>query len=187
MLMEQRIGFGPRLGALLIDCVLVGVLVAVLGGVIGGMFGAAAGGAGAALSTGASSDAQTAAAMGGIIGALLGMAIAFAVIGCVYFLLEGFTGYTLGKLMLGIRIANADGTQAPVSKLLMRWAVKNNNFILSVFAAATGVRLLATLGSLGGLVIFIGCFLALGASKQALHDRICDTAVWPKNMVKPAM
>ncbi|HEY6853610.1 MAG TPA: RDD family protein [Gemmatimonadales bacterium] len=185
--MEQRVGFGPRLGALLIDCVLVGVLVAVLGGVVGGMFGAAAGGAGSALSSGTGTDAQTAAAMGGMIGALAGMIIAAAVLGLVYFLIEGFTGFTLGKLMLGIRIANADGTQAAVSKLLLRWAVKNNDFILSVLAAATGVRLLGTLGNLGFLVIFIGCFLALGASKQALHDRICDTAVWPKALVKAAM
>jgi uncharacterized RDD family membrane protein YckC len=185
--MEQRIGFGPRLGALLIDCVLVGVLVAVLGGTIGGMFGAAAGGAGAAMSTGTGSDAQTAAAMGGMLGALAGMLIAAAVLTLAYFLIEGFTGYTLGKLMLGIRIGNADGTQAPVSRLLLRWAVKNNSFLLRVLAVATGVRLLATLGSLGGLVYFIGCFLALGASKQALHDRICDTAVWPKKMIKPAM
>ena len=185
--MEQRIGFGPRLGALLIDCVLVVVLVAVLGGTIGGMFGAAAGGAGAAISTGTGSGAQNAAAMGGMLGALAGMLIAAAVLGLVYFLIEGFTGYTLGKLMLGIRIANADGTQAPVSRLLLRWAVKNNNFLLTVLAAATGVRFLVTLGSLGGLVIFVGCFLALGASKQALHDRICDTAVWPKKMIKPAM
>ena len=185
--MEQRIGFGPRLGALLIDCVLVGVLVAVLGGMIGGIFGAAAGGTGAALSSGTGADAQSAAAMGGMFGAIAGMIIAAAVLGLAYFLLEGFTGYTLGKLMLGIRIANADGTQAPVSKLLLRWAVKNNNFILSVLAVVTGISVFRTLGSLGGLVFFIGCFLALGASKQALHDRICDTAVWPKNMVKPAM
>jgi uncharacterized RDD family membrane protein YckC len=185
--MEQRIGFGPRLGALLIDLVLVVILAVVLGGFIGGMFGAAAGGGGAALSTGTGSDAQSAAAMGGVIGAVLGMAIAGTLIGCVYSLLEGFTGYTLGKLMLGMRIASADGTQAPVSKLLLRWAVKNNKFLLSVVAIATGVRFLATLGNLGALVIFIGCFLALGASKQALHDRICDTAVWPKKLVRAAM
>jgi uncharacterized RDD family membrane protein YckC len=185
--MEQRIGFGPRLGALLIDCVLVGVLVAVLGGMIGGMFGAAAGGTGAAMSSSTGADAQSAAAMGGMFGAIAGMIVAAALLGLAYFLLEGFTGYTLGKLMLGIRIANADGTRAPVSKLLLRWAVKNNNFILNILAVATGISVFRTLGSLGGLVFFIGCFLALGASKQALHDRICDTAVWPKNMVKPAM
>ena len=185
--MEQRIGFGPRLGALLIDCILVGVLVAVLGGTIGGMFGAAAGGAGAALSSGGGSDAQAAAAMGGMFGAIAGMIIAAAVLGLAYFLIEGFTGYTLGKLLLGMRIANADGTQAQVSKLLARWAVKNNNSIFSILAVATGVHAFRPLGSLGGLVIFVGCFLALGASKQALHDRICDTAVWPKAMVKAAM
>jgi uncharacterized RDD family membrane protein YckC len=157
--------------------VLVCVLVGVLGGVVGGMFGVAAGGAGAAMSSGTGSEAQTAAAMGGMIGALAGMIIAAAVLGLAYFLIEGFTGFTLGKLMLGMRIANADGTQAAVPKLLTRWAVKNNNFIFSVLAAVAGVKFLATLGTLGALVIFVGCFLALGASKQALHDRICETRV----------
>src|SRR5260370_11404762 len=124
--MEQRMGCGPRLGALLIDCVLVVVLVAVLGGTIGGMFGAAAGGAGAAMSTGTGSGAQSAAAVGGMLGALAGMIIALAVLGLVYFLIEGFTGDTLGKLMLGIRIANADGAQTPGSRLLLRWAGKKH-------------------------------------------------------------
>ncbi|HEY6808565.1 MAG TPA: RDD family protein [Gemmatimonadales bacterium] len=184
--MEQRIGFGPRLGALLIDAVICGVLVGVFGGVIGGMLGAMAGGAGAALSSGSGHDAASTAAMGGMIGAVAGIVIATVVISLVYFLIEGFTGLTLGKLILGMQVANADGTRAPTSKLLARWACKNNNAILTILAGLTGLGFLKVLGTLGGLAFLVGCFFAISASKQALHDRICDTAVWPRKLIRAA-
>lgn len=180
--MENRIGFGKRLGALLLDCVIVGVLVVLLGGAVGGMLGLTAGGLAAA-----GEDAAAGAMSGAAIGAILGMVAAMAVIGLVYFLLEGFTGYTLGKLLLGIRIANEDGSQAAVSTLLARWALKNINFVLTVAAVMTGVELLRVLGNVGGLVILVGCFLVLGVSKQALHDRIVKTAVYPKGLVHAAV
>jgi uncharacterized RDD family membrane protein YckC len=176
--MEQRIGFGKRLGALLLDCVIVGVLVVVLGGAVGGMLGFSAAGLGDAESGAMSSAAA--------MGAMAGMVAAAAVIGLVYFLMEGFTGYTLGKLILGIRIANEDGSQAAVPTLLARWALKNINFLLTVVALFTGVELLRVLGNVGGLVIFVGCFLVLGMSRQALHDRLAKTAVYPKGMVRAA-
>jgi uncharacterized RDD family membrane protein YckC len=180
--MENRIGFGKRLGAMVLDVILCGVLVAVAGGVVGGMLGLGAG----SLAAG-QGDAAAGAMSGAALGAVMGMIAAAAVIGCVYFLVEGFTGYTLGKLILGIRVANADGTQAPVSTLLARWALKNVNFVLTVVALLTGIELIRVLGNVGGLVIFVGCFLVLGVSKQALHDRIVHTAVYPKNMVRAAV
>ncbi|HYT82891.1 MAG TPA: RDD family protein [Gemmatimonadales bacterium] len=180
--MENRIGFGKRLGAMILDIILCGVLVGVLGGVVGGMLGLGAG----SLAAG-QGDAAAGAMSGAALGAMMGMIAAAAVIGCVYFLVEGFTGYTLGKLILGIRVANADGSQAPVSTLLARWALKNINFVLTVVALLTGIELIRMLGNVGGLVIFVGCFLVLGVSKQALHDRIVNTAVYPKNMVRAAV
>jgi len=179
--MENRIGFGKRLGAMVLDVILCGVLVGVAGGVVGGMLGLGAG----SLAAG-QGDAAAGAMSGAALGAMMGMIAAAAVIGCVYFLIEGFTGYTLGKLILGIRVANADGTQAPVSTLLARWALKNINFVMTVVALLTGIELIRVLGNVGGLVIFVGCFLVLGVSKQALHDRIVNTAVYPKNMVRAA-
>jgi uncharacterized RDD family membrane protein YckC len=120
------------------------------------------------------------------MGAMMGVIAAAAVLGTVYFLVEGFTGYTLGKLLLGIRVASADGRQAPVSQLLARFAMKNINFLCTVLAALTGVALLATLGNLLGLAIFVGCFFVLGASRQALHDMVAKTAVYPKDKIAPA-
>ena len=185
--MEQRIGFGKRLGALALDCVFVIILSVVGGTTIGGWFGAytgalTAGAASAAAS--ASGDAQAAAAMGGIFGAIIGMALAATVIGTVYFLLEGFTGYTLGKFILGIRIASDDGTAAGIGKLLFRYLVKNSNLVLSLVALFTGVTALATLGKVAGLLIFVGCFFTLGMKRQAFHDMIAKTAVYPKGAIK---
>jgi uncharacterized RDD family membrane protein YckC len=176
--MEQRIGFGKRLGALLLDCVIVGVLVVVLGGAVGGMLGLTAEGLAAA--------GQPGAMTGAAMGAMVGMMAAMAVIALVYFLMEGFTGYTLGKLILGIRIANEDGSQAGVSTLFARWALKNISSLLTVAAVITGIELFGVLGNVGGLVIFVGCFLVLGMSRQALHDRLVKTAVYPKGMIRAA-
>ncbi len=176
--MEQRIGFGKRLGALFLDLVIVCVAAFFAGGPIGAMLGVAGGAA--------VGQRPGAAALGGLMGALIGMALAAALISLVYFLVEGFTGYTLGKFLLGIRIANADGTEAPVSQLLTRYAVKHSNEILRMVGFFLGAPIIIRLGGLAGLIVFVGCFLALSADKQALHDRIAKTAVYPKTAVRPA-
>jgi uncharacterized RDD family membrane protein YckC len=184
--MEQRIGFGKRLGALVLDLILVCIVAWAGAGTIGGLLGGAA--AGAAMSGAAAGDSTAAAAalVGGFVGAIIAMVLAFAVIGTLYFLVEGFTGYTLGKLILGIRIANADGTAASLTTLLGRYLVKNCNFVLTLLGFLTGVHILVTLGRLGGLVIFVGCFFTLGAARQAIHDMIMKTAVYPKGVIRAA-
>src|SRR5262245_60197005 len=103
-----------RLGAWLIDCVIVAVLAFLGGSTIGGMLGA---GAGAAMGAG-DADATKNMAMGGMIGAVIGIVVAAALIGVVYNLIEGFTGWTLGKLLLGIQVGNQDGTKANTGQLL---------------------------------------------------------------------
>jgi uncharacterized RDD family membrane protein YckC len=176
---ENRIGFGMRLGAFLIDVVLVCVVGFLGGSSIGGMLGA---GAGAAMSSG-DADPMKGMAMGGFFGALIGAAIAIAVVGVIYNLVEGFTGWTLGKLLLGIQVGNQDGTRASMGQLLGRYALKNCHSILSILAVLTGVHLLSTLGSLGGLAIFIGCFFVLAGSRQAFHDMIAKTAVYKRSQL----
>ena len=185
--MEQRIGFGKRLGAFVLDCVLCGIIAGVGGTTIGGWLGAYTGAAAVAATTAAANagqDSQAAAAMGGLFGAIAGIIIAAYLIAVVYFLFEGLTGYTLGKLVLGIRIANDDGTAAGVGKLLYRYLLKNSSYFLALIALFTGVHALATLGNVAWLLIFIGCFFTLGVKKQAFHDMIAKTAVYPKGAIK---
>ncbi len=165
---EKRVGFGPRLGAYVIDGVLVVVLCLILGSVIGGLVGAGSG-----------SDAGSA-AVGGIMGMLAGVMLAVPVLGTIYFLIEGLFGFTLGKLILGLRVANADGSKGSIGLYLTRYAVKNISYILGLLSALLSISFIGTLGNIGALVIFIGCFFVLGASKQAFHDKIAKSAIFKK-------
>lgn len=183
--MEQRIGFGKRLGAWALDCVFVIILSFVGGTAIGGWLGAYTGAYTAgSLSGGAGDNAQAAAALGGVFGAIMGIALAATVIATVYFLLEGLTGYTLGKLILGIRIANEDGTKAGVGRLMLRWLVKNSSSVIMLLAVFTATTSLFTVSRLAGLIIFVGCFFTLGMKRQAFHDMAAKTAVYPKGAIK---
>lgn len=179
----ERKGFGPRLGAILVDMVFTIIGGVVVGAVLGGTLGALAG-AGAASSEGLSGEeAEAAAAVAGVLGGMIGIVLGVALVGILYGLIEAFTGASPGKMLIGLKIANADGTVASIGKLLGRYAIKNVLMLSSLLAALTGVAALGQLGGLLGLVVFIGCFFALGSARQALHDMIVGAAVYAKSDV----
>jgi uncharacterized RDD family membrane protein YckC len=169
--MQERIGFGKRFGALIIDGLVgtVGVVIAAffLGGVLGGLLGGLTGSEGGA-------------AVGGALGAMAGFTITAAIGFVIYGLIEPFYAASLGKMTLGISIGNADGTTADLSRQLLRYAIKNIVFVCATLAAITAVEAFDWIGGVLGFVVFIGCFFALGKSRQALHDMIAKTAVYPK-------
>jgi uncharacterized RDD family membrane protein YckC len=170
---DKRVGFGPRLGAALIDCVLVMVVGFVFGGIIGGALGLGAG----AL-TGAATDEAGAAAAAAAVGFVGGMMAGTLLVMVLYGLIEAFTGASPGKMILKLKIGTDDGRTAPTSTYVTRWAVKYSSSILSTLGLLTGLGFLGTIGSLAGLVILVGCFMVLGASKQAIHDLAAKTAVY---------
>jgi len=173
--MENRIGFGPRVCALLIDFALVMVASFLFGGTIGALFGAAGGAAGGATVTGPGSEA---AVLGGISGGMMGAMLGMYLISVLYALVEAFTGASPGKMILKIKIANVDGTEAASDVYLKRFGIKNVGSILGLVAAITGIELLGTIGAVLGMIIFLGMFLVFGANKQALHDVLAKTAVY---------
>ena len=176
--MEKRVGFGPRLGAALLDMVLICIVSLLFGGTLGALLGLGAGAiAGAA---GEGDSAAAAGAAGAAIGALGGMMIGIYVFGFLYSLIEAFTGASPGKMVLKLKIGVEDGRQAPVSTYAARWAVKYAGTLIGLLALMPGLHLLSAVGSLAGFVIFIGCFLVLGDKKQALHDMAAKTAVFKK-------
>jgi len=176
LIMNERIGFGQRLLAAIVDGLVIGIVGGILGSVLGGMLGA---GAGAAMSSGgAGDDAAAATAAGGMIGALAGAAIGIGLVSLGWIIWEGLTGQALGKMLLKIRIKKEDGTDAGKDKLLTRAAVKYSNSLLSLIGSLTGIAAITKLGSLAGLVIFVGCFFVLGQKRQAIHDLIAKTAVF---------
>ena len=59
--------------------------------------------------------------------------------------------------------------------------LKQSTNVMGLFAWLTGIEMLGTVGVGLGLIVFIGCFFALGSGKQALHDMVLKTAVYPKD------
>ncbi len=175
--MEKRIGFGLRFGAMLIDCVIIMVLAVVFGGMLGGLLGL---GAGAALGTGSETEGAAAAgaAAGAVLGALGGFAIGVALFGFLYSLIEGLTGASPGKRILKLKVGTADGHKAEIATYLTRWAVKYSGTLLGVLSVVLAAPVIGTLGTLANLVVFVGCFLVLGANRQAIHDMLAKTAVF---------
>lgn len=174
--MEKRIGFGRRLGAYLIDIVFIvglGYILISLTGDLLEQF----------VDFSKMNDEQINALSSQPImwtlSVLLPIAIVF--VSFIYNLLEGFTGFTLGKLMLGIQIGNQDGTPTEISKLMARYALKNISSIVGLIGLAAMISIINTIGSALGFVVTIGCFFALGEKKLALHDMLAKTAVYRKS------
>ncbi len=173
--MNERIGFGLRLGAYLIDTIVIWIIGGILGFVLGGVLGV---GVGATAGAGGSDEAAQAAALAGVMGAIVGTVIGVGIASIGWIAWEGLTGQALGKMLLKIRIKTEDGSKAGTDKLLTRAAVKYSPSILSLIGGLTKVSAISSLGNLAGLVIFIGCLMVLGQKRQAIHDMVAKTAVF---------
>ena len=175
----ERIGFGRRLGAYLLDVVVAGI-----GGFVIGMF-AGAGLTALFFASEMNEGMEEAEALGGgvvaFLGGMLGTFAGMMLIFLVIMLLEAFTGQTIGKMMLGIKNGDEDGAPAGSGKLITRAAVKYIGTILAFVAGLTGIAMLSTIGQLLGFAVFIGFFFILGEKKQGFHDMIAKTAVFNKS------
>jgi len=182
---QQRVGFGTRLIAYFIDTLIIVILewpvtifLAVFGMASGGAVGASIG----------SNNVEAVA--GGFVGALLG-SIGFTLVGMIafivlYFAIEIFTGYTLGKYIMGVKIYNQNGQKPSMQESLMRFGIKSSHFILVtltfvfLFISPTLANIFNILGLTVGTIVFLGYFMALGQHKQALHDKLSKTAVYKR-------
>jgi uncharacterized RDD family membrane protein YckC len=180
--MEKRVGFGVRAAATLIDMLIVGVVGfgvgAALGGMLGGSLGSALGGA-------SQEGAASGAAIGAALGAVLGAVAAFGGFVFLYSLIEAFTGASPGKMLLKLRVGTADGRRGSPVLYVKRWAVKYSGSVLGLLGAIPGLHVLGLLAPAAGVVIFVGCFVALGDRRQALHDLAAESAVFLKSDLLP--
>ncbi len=180
--MEKRIGFGPRLAAYVIDIVFVWILAGLIGRL-----------ATTFMAVQAQAQVDELMASNAMLAQIytpemLSMVVAATRISLIcifaeliYFSTEIFLGASVGKMLLGLKIANADGGNASVGALIGRYLLKHVKracTVLSFFALAAVFNFI---GSLFGFVIFIGCFFAAGDRHQALHDMVCKTIVVRKN------
>jgi uncharacterized RDD family membrane protein YckC len=179
----ERVGFGPRLGAYLIDAVVTLGIAAVTARPLSGLFPHALD---MVRTRAAITDPRMAERVGAFAETAARVAIAATIVTVVYFLAEGLLGRALGKLILGLRIAGVDGRPAPVGALLARMVVKNSGNWLKLVSLVTGVAVLDRGANLVGVVILGGCFLALWPRRQALHDLAAKTAVYHASDVTAA-
>jgi uncharacterized RDD family membrane protein YckC len=90
----------------------------------------------------------------------------------LYSCIELITSASLGKRLMGIAIGDDNGYPATRALLARRWALKYGMYILLLIPAV------ATIGSIWSFLITCGCLLALGAQRQALHDMAVHSAVY---------
>lgn len=161
----ERSGFTIRLFAWLID-VFASILLAIAAGfAAGGSLGAFLGGA-------------TANPGVGLVAGVAGFYLAYKVAGALYGVIEALTGRSPGKRILGLAVKNADGSAAAVPTYVLRYCLKNIGPLISLLVLLFGVPW-EPLSSLLHLIMLAGCLLALTRDKQALHDVIAKTAVYP--------
>lgn len=145
----QMVDLGPRLGARLIDMVLLWIvsLIIVVPLVIGAMF----------------TDAGTNAAFGGgfgfSLGGFIGQVVA-AVIYVGYFAwLESSRGQTLGKQLLKLRVVGPDGANPTMEQAIRR----------NLWLAAGVIPVIGGLIGLG-LAIWIMVSISSNADNHGIHD-----------------
>jgi uncharacterized RDD family membrane protein YckC len=102
------------------------------------------------------------------------LVIANGIATVLYSLLELFTGASVGKRLLGMIIAADTGEAATRVLLAKRWWVKYGGYMFVL------IPFLATIGSIWSFMITCGFVLTLGASRQALHDMAVHSAVFFK-------
>ena len=160
----DRIGFNRRFGAFAIDVVAIGILTFISNLLTG------ENGAEGPASLHHLSDLTRQMASVGVFASSVQL---------LYCLIEGLTGASPGKMILRIQIRAASGAPAATGTLILRMIAKQIKVVATLLVSITGSQLLTIVGLSGGVIFFFGCFLALGAARQALHDRILQTAVFP--------
>jgi uncharacterized RDD family membrane protein YckC len=96
----------------------------------------------------------------------------------LYYSLEIFTAGTLGKLVMGLQIADERRITAGYEKLAIRFFFKHLDTILSLVGFLSLISVIDTLSGVAGFIILVGFFFVLAEKRQAFHDMIAKTAVF---------
>jgi uncharacterized RDD family membrane protein YckC len=160
---DGRIGFGRRLGAFAIDLIVIWILTSIAEFVTG---------------VKGSADPSSLHHLSDLTRLMAGVGVVVSSVQLLYCLIEGLTGASPGKMILKIQIRDASGAPAATGTLILRMVLKQVKVVATFLVALTGSQLLTVVGLAGGVIVAIGCILALGAARQALHDRIVHTAVY---------
>ena len=119
----------------------------------------------------------------GWVGGIIAQAAVLA-----YWFTEVMNGASPGKMIMGLKIAAADGGAASQDVLLKRYFVKQAAGFIFLVAAVLNIiiihGLLVLAGALVGLGLAFGSlYIVLRPEKQALWDQMANTAVFPASNV----
>jgi uncharacterized RDD family membrane protein YckC len=173
-----RVGFGPRLGASLLDFVVIGALGFALMDTVARLFPDYLATLAAQSQPKGPAAAQLPPAFTSMMQTIQRWSLAVGFVGIFYALIEGFTGRALGKLLLGLRIADDGGRAASIPRLLGRMAFKQSAAPFALLAMVTGIYTFSQISMIPSLIVFIGCLVVLGKRRQAFHDMVAKTAVY---------
>lgn len=179
---EKRVSFGRRLAATLIDVIIYAIInIGVLWYM--GYFKAAEL-MGREISDAAGDPELAKMAVNDFLDSQKSTLILGQLIPLLYFSLELFIAASIGKLIMNIRIAKDDQTEADMSSLLTRYLLKNLSGLIALIGLVGGLNML--LFNISPIIIFIlliGYFFILGKRRQGFHDMFSKTAVYMKDDV----
>ena len=175
---DERVGFGRRFGAYMLDLLVIIIIGLIINSIAGEFL--------AELFFGDQlTEAEAVAAqfegMGfdyeAMMMKVLQITAGTSIVAILLFIMEGVKGQSVGKMILKIENTNLDGSESDVKTLWTRAGLKYGSTILSLLGGLIGLSFVSTIGSIWGLVIFIGFFFAFADKKQTIHDMIAKTVV----------
>jgi len=95
----------------------------------------------------------------------------------LYSTFEKFSVGTPGKQLLGMEIANANGSEASFWTLSLRWSSKQMPIFFGAVYVLTQYPLLYPLPGLANSLVCVGCLYASTEFRQTWHDEWAHTAV----------
>ncbi|MFN8366608.1 MAG: RDD family protein [Candidatus Kapaibacterium sp.] len=177
---EKRVGFGKRFGAVIID----GIIVLLLSVIIGMALSSTIDPFVDELVTKQLEEMPSGTELPEFMNTFMHYSVMFGVVGSalgfVYSLMELLTGASVGKMILGIVVAQENGKRGNIAVWGVRWILKQGSGILSFIGTVLAMKMLSNFSGLIGLVYLVGCFFVLGVKRQAFHDMIAKTAVFEK-------
>jgi uncharacterized RDD family membrane protein YckC len=168
----ERADFGTRLGAYLLDLVFMGgfgFVVSIFVGFVG-----------IAFFESSNNSSNFSDAVGGFFIWLISLFWALFIGAFLYNLVEAFTGASLGKMVVGIKIGTQDAKTAFIGRYIARALLKNFQYILILLSIYTDNEIFVEVMQLYYLFFIVSCAFALSPDRLTLHDRIVSTAVYKK-------
>ncbi|TVQ23086.1 MAG: hypothetical protein EA382_10800 [Spirochaetaceae bacterium] len=98
--------------------------------------------------------------------------------GVGYALIEGVSGRSPGKLVMGCAVRSAAGPPTHAGAYLLRFVVKNAPVLLLLIGITTRGPWLFAAAGLSAVLVMIGSLVALSAERRTLHDYVAGTAVY---------